>query len=944
MLVSFAQGEANIWYFGNHAGLDFNSGNPVALTNGQLITSEGCATISDTSGNLLFYTDGITVWNRNHAVMQNGAGLMGHDSTTQSATIVPLPGSATLYYVFTLDHQVNPNGFRYSVLDLSLDGGLGGVTSAKNVLVYTPSDEKISIVKHANNTDYWIVTHGWNNNSFFSYLLTSTGLSPAPVVSNVGTVVSGSYENVWGYMKISPDGSKLAIAHMPLNLELMDFNINTGVVSNARILLSNQPTYGVEFSPDSQLLYISVTYPSPYKIIQYNLNASNVVGSAQVLSHPTLVPTALQLGPDKKIYVAEFNTNKLAVINNPNNVGVGCNLQWDAIDLSGRTVKLGLPSFVSSFFDSSFTVDNLCLGSLTQFNANSTVPLNSVSWDFGDGSPLSSEMNPTHQYSVASDYTVTLTATSANGTQTKSKTITISDVPVLANSIPNQLLCGNTTLSYDLSQFTTILLGTQSANDFGVAYFSSATDASNHINVLPVNYNLVSGINMIYAKVYNLSNNDCYALTSFSISLFNTPIANIPQDVFICDDVANDGLATFDLQNVKTAVLGNQNSSTYNVSFHLTQNDADSNIGPLALSYQNISNPQTIYVRAENNQNTSCFATTSFQIGLYSRPIIANQPNNLYACDIGNDGTELFNLGQQTSVILGAQSTTDFEVTYHITQNDATTGNNALPNNYANAVTPQTIYVRVVNRLSNLCYDTASFQLILKEYPNLFMVDTYSICEGNPIVITVPSNYSDYSWTTGSLTSSSIITAAGNYSVTVIEDYGAIQCSTAKDFEVYNSNVATITDIEISDWTDEQNVIRVEVIGDGDYEFSLDGIIYQDSNIFSGLRSGQYTVYVRDKRGCGTVTDNLFLLMYPRYFTPNGDGVNDTWQIKFSMTEPQMELQIFDRYGKLITQFKGLDFGWDGTLNGKLLFADDYWFVVKRQDGEELKGHFSLLR
>ena len=152
----FSQGEANIWYFGENAGLDFNSGNPVALTNGQLNTIEGCATISNSVGQLLFYTDGITIYNSNHQVMLNGAGLYGDTSSTQSATIVKKPGSATLYYVFTIDEEVNPNGFCYSIVDMSLDGGNGAVTSTKNILVYTPTCEKLAVVKHANNTDFWI--------------------------------------------------------------------------------------------------------------------------------------------------------------------------------------------------------------------------------------------------------------------------------------------------------------------------------------------------------------------------------------------------------------------------------------------------------------------------------------------------------------------------------------------------------------------------------------------------------------------------------------------------------------------------------------------------------------------------------------------------------------------------------------------------------------------
>ena len=237
--LAFSQQEASVWYFGSNAGIKFDAtGNVTTLTDGQLDSLEGCASISDSNGNLLFYTEGITLWNKNHQVMPNGSGLMGNWSTSQSATIVPLPGSSTLYYVFTLDAEAHPNGFRYSIVDMSLNGGLGDVTSSKNVLIYTPSNEKLSVVKHSNDTDYWIVTHGFNNNTFYSYLLTATGLSVAPVTSNVGTIINGSVENTWGCMKISPDGSKLAIANGLLNFELMDFNNSTGSVSNAQTLLN----------------------------------------------------------------------------------------------------------------------------------------------------------------------------------------------------------------------------------------------------------------------------------------------------------------------------------------------------------------------------------------------------------------------------------------------------------------------------------------------------------------------------------------------------------------------------------------------------------------------------------------------------------------------------------------------------------------------------------
>src|SRR6218665_366331 len=141
----FSQGEANIWYFGAHAGLDFNSGSPVALPGSAILTTEGCATISNSAGNLLFYTDGIKVWNRLQAVMPNGTGLTGDPSSTQSGIIVPKPGSSTVYYVFTVDDIGGPNGLRYSEVDMSLAGGLGDVVAAtKNKAPVTPLAEKIT--------------------------------------------------------------------------------------------------------------------------------------------------------------------------------------------------------------------------------------------------------------------------------------------------------------------------------------------------------------------------------------------------------------------------------------------------------------------------------------------------------------------------------------------------------------------------------------------------------------------------------------------------------------------------------------------------------------------------------------------------------------------------------------------------------------------------------
>ena len=170
-LNGYSQNEANIWYFGQFAGLDFSNGIPVALSNGAMNQAEGCATISDSDGNLLFYTDGVSIWNQNHVIMPNGTGLMGGTSASQSAIIVPKPNDPNIYYVFTVPAEIGTLGLRYSEVDMTLDGGLGNVTTIENVFLISPTEEKVTAVRHSNNTDIWVVTHLWDSDNFYAYLV-----------------------------------------------------------------------------------------------------------------------------------------------------------------------------------------------------------------------------------------------------------------------------------------------------------------------------------------------------------------------------------------------------------------------------------------------------------------------------------------------------------------------------------------------------------------------------------------------------------------------------------------------------------------------------------------------------------------------------------------------------------------------------------------------------
>ena len=416
------QKEANIWYFGEYAGIDFNSGSPVALTNSAMSQYEGCATISDANGNLLFYTNGMTVWNRNHDVMENGTDLMGHPSSTQSGVIVPFPDDTSKYYIFTVDAEISTEkGLRYSIVDLTLDNGNGAVTNEKNIFLNSPTEEKVTAVRHGNGKDIWVITHLWNSDKFLSYLITKDGLDTNPVVSHIGTYHQGS--DVHGSMKVSPNGKKLAIIVRQIkSFELFDFDDQTGEVSNPISFppfTGNGTLYGIGYSPDCSKLYVS-RYLDGSDIFQYNLDAGS---PDEIISSKTWIGSvsnyhlgALQLAPDKKIYVSKHDNlvgdNYLGVINNPNAQGLSCNFVEDGFYLAGKKCIWGLPNFIQSYFEIAFTWKPDCYGDTTQFTPTNT-DVDSVLWDFGDpvsgNSNISHELYPWHIFTSSGLFNVSLT-------------------------------------------------------------------------------------------------------------------------------------------------------------------------------------------------------------------------------------------------------------------------------------------------------------------------------------------------------------------------------------------------------------------------------------------------------------------------------------------------------------------------------------------------------
>lgn len=347
----------NNWNFGENASITFSTSPPSYLPGSTLNSIEACSSISDNNGVLLFYTDGVKVYNKNHIQMPNGFGLKGFESTTQGALIVPYPKQPNLYYVFTMDAQAGTytvgacGCLSYSIVDMSLAGGLGNVTT-KNTFLFDTITEKMAAY-YSTDTTLWLVTHEWNTNNYLSYSISPAGISSSPIISSVGKVHYGGpmMLNSAGQMKFSQDGKKLGNAlQIDKRIEVFDFNQQTGIVSNPEGFNVSYPnTYGFEFSPSSKYIYVSAGTFLNSRLLQYDLSNwdSVAIKSSQKIIYYNNSGTfyQLQTGIDNKIYVSVLGESALSVINNPNNNGFACNLSLGSIPLDGHC-QIGLPNTI----------------------------------------------------------------------------------------------------------------------------------------------------------------------------------------------------------------------------------------------------------------------------------------------------------------------------------------------------------------------------------------------------------------------------------------------------------------------------------------------------------------------------------------------------------------------------------------------------------------------
>ncbi|MDI5894560.1 T9SS type B sorting domain-containing protein [Flavobacterium algoritolerans] len=781
-LPNFAQNEASNWYFGRFAGLDFRNGSPMLLTDGKIQTNEGCSSISDSDGNLLFYTNGVKVWNKNHNIMVNGDGLKGHWSSSNSSVVIPKPNSKNIYYLVTLDEpndltaayypnsDPNPrnldpfdlttdsddglnNGLNYSIIDMSLNGGEGEVVS-KNIhlITYNPSDteqkkykcsEKLTAVYNSDGTAIWFLTHFIDK--FYVFKIDNTGINTTPVISpSIFTIpINGYLNNAIGCIKFSPDGNKLAIANTyigtdsktqyPGNAYLFNFDNNTGSVSSGIKIMDGDHPYGLEFSPSSQVLYINTNkYNSlTSDLYQFDLTASDISNS-KYRAWGAIGAGALQLGIDGEIYISMPDSSSLSQVLNPNTYGSNVDITWYNIDLEGfnppyRKSFFGLPTFIQSNFEQNITFEDLCLGSDAKFNLINYSSVDSVTWSFGDeisgAANQSTDLKPVYVFVTAGTYEITASVKSTTGTtRIIKRKLEITELPT-AHPISDIYVCAEDNSSYSnwVSSFPTSHLEKEVLRDqknMIITYYGAYGSP-----IYNISNTSVFGQETIKVRVASKNNPTCFSETIFKVIVVDGAKAFPIDDIYACDN-DGDGFAEFDLSKVKGMIAGSQTNMTVTI---FDENNNLINLSATGTYINTVPLKQILKARI-SDENANCYQEKNFNLLTSPQPI-AHSLTTLIGCDDNNDGiSEYFDTSNIESDVLGNQ--TGMKITYF-----DSTGNqlaNPLPNPYTNSIANQeTITVRVTNPQTN-CYTETFLNLVTSAKPMINQPKTlYGCDEGN---------------------------------------------------------------------------------------------------------------------------------------------------------------------------------------------------------------------
>jgi gliding motility-associated-like protein len=552
--------------------------------------------------------------------------------------------------------------------------------------------------------------------------------------------------------------------------------------------------------------------------------------------------------------------------------------------------------------------------------------------------------------------------------------------------ITDYILCSDTNqTSFDLTSKETELIGTQTTPIL-FSYHLSEQDAINNIPIPnPSMYPNISNPQTIYVRAQfdpnnnmNLDARECVRTDMhFELQVNLNPILFTPDPIIKCSDQ----IATMNDLTQRASQITNSDSSIV-LTYFESQQDLDINNSILdPTSYTSNTLAKTILVLA--TATNQCAKTIPLELTTILYPNLNANPSPLEECEIDNNGYDYFDLSLREPEILNGLNPADFDISYYEDETDAQSGNTntiADPTNFENTtILTQNIYVRVKPKL-NSCFRVVPLTLIVNPVPEIDILDRYVICLNKddqvissvtqtflptpPIDTQLSATIYSFQWYKGSIEevnldpSSFIIPGATNSSYspisegtyTVLATNMASGCRIPASTEVVSSYPPETIEVTVtSELFSDNNILEVSVVGTGEYEYRLDFGPWQRETLFENVRIGEHTIYVRDLLNCNEITQKKIVIGYPKFFTPNGDGYHDTWNIVGMTMKSRSKIYIFDRYGKLLTQISPTGEGWDGTFNGVQLPSSDYWFVLDYEDpvtgkNNQLRAHFTLKR
>lgn len=949
-----------VWVFGHRAGVNFNSGSPVPFTSAIRIY-EGCASVSNSSGSLLFYTDGQAIFNRLGNVMPSSPGTVFtsgfRDNATQNALIVPVVGNTNRYYVF----WVAPGGgpLKYWTVDMTLAGGLGDVVGAA-VTIGSGYTEKLIAIQ-GTNCNLWVMAHMFASDQFKAYEINSTGVNTTPVISSLGIVHGGTTFGA-GVMKVSHDGKKIvAVDYNDYGIELFDFDGNTGIVSNARTIDALTNGYGAEFSPDNSKLY--VLSPSN-AIYQYDVSLTTLA-AIQASRNKILNVFSfsdMKLGPDNKIYFSSVSVGwaqSLDCISLPNLYGGACNYVPNVVSFPTDSAARGFPNIVVA----PVAQPTAIAGSASICQGHTSTLTNSVAGGvWSSGAPSIATVGSVSGIVVGvTAGTANITYTSASGCKA-TQTVTVIPTPFTAVITGPSVVCTGNTIS--LSDATP-----------GGSWSSSAATA-----IVNVSTGVVTGVSAGAAVIsYTVANPCGTAVATKTITInASPPVAIIATGVTVC--IGNTitmaatpaggtwstatGSATV-IAGVVTGVIAGTDTIRYTIN---------TSCGPVTASQAiyvdelpdpgTVSGPPGVCVGATvvlgNSVSGGVWNTSDAAIATVAAGVVTGIGigNAVISYTVSN-GCGFSHVSKtitvyplpNAGVINGPSTLCKGAVLRYMETVSGGVWSSGSPSivgidGSTGMGTAHDLGIAIITYAigpdANGCSNIKTFELTVTA-PLYSVTSTVSNvkCNGDSsgsiqINVSGSSGPFQYIWSNGDSSLLSDELPVGTYTLQLKEL--PTQCLTTASYTITApDSVSVAADINNDLCLRSNGRIQIHTNG------GVAPYTYQWSNngttaLQEQLAAGSYDVTITDGNGCiknrvFTVgEDTCEVIVVSDVITPNGDGINDVWVITGIKDYPANMVQVFNKWGDLLYEQYNYNNDWNGTGITGPLADGTYFYIVKLND------------